>query len=448
MAKIDSNLLIDQEWTGTFFPPDRQDLSFAGRLKYSPTNGLRLEFARPIDMTDRNLEWSYLLGNTSSGEPLTLVGKFSTEGNGVNMKYGMSYWTSTGYPFHYVVFGHHFDDAVTFDSFEFDITGVQDFFASDGMKNEIPFSKTDIVTAHCSAGEVKVIHSGKFDFVGNDLRVHFHSDDVAAIDELQKAYFEVRSRHPDFQPYLKRSLNYLFRFIPQIDLAIQNAHSIIQSVADLFAMLSFEPAKLSRFSATARDEDGKPHPMTVFPSKIDDRGTIERSQAQRKYHDLPLNNGDVDLGSLIANWLEQGDRYLAISSMLQSKVSVISSHEIHGNIVLAATQLEGIAVQAGVTKKKGKYEYGLRNYASDKLRKRLAGLLNCAEDDIGEHVSDLRNDIAHVGRPKKLLQKIDQRQQFLISIALQAVVIGYALEEIGAAPRVREKYQDALTRAN
>lgn len=105
-------------------------------------------------------------------------------------------------------------------------------------------------------------------------------------------------------------------------------------------------------------------------------------------------------------------------------------------------------MQAGVTKKKGKYEYGLRNYASDKLRKRLAGLLNCAEDDIGEHVSDLRNDIAHVGRPKKLLQKIDQRQQFLISIALQAVVIGYALEEIGAAPRVREKYQDALTRAN
>lgn len=448
MAKIDSNLLIDQEWTGTFFPPDRQDLSFAGRLKYSPTNGLRLEFARPMSMTDRNLEWSYLLGHTSTGEPLTLVGKFSTEGNGFNMKYGMYYWTSTGHPFQYAVFGHHFDDEVTFDTFDFDIAGAQDFFAPDGMKSQIPYSKTDIVTAHCSAGKVKVIHSGKFDFVGNDLRVHFHSDDMEALDELQMAYLEIRARHPEFHPYLKRSLDYLFRFVPQSDLTIPSAHRIISSVTDLFAMLSFEPAKLSRFSATARDENGKPHPMTVFPWTINDKATIERSQAKRKYHNLPLNNGDVDIGLLLANWLDQGDRFLAISSMLQSKVTVISEHEIHGSIVLAATQLEGIAVEAGVTAKKDKYEYGLKNHASDKLQKHLARLLNCTEDDIGEHVSDLRNDIAHVGRPKKLLQKISRRQQLLIAMALQAVVIGYALEEIGAAAQVRDKYQDVLTRSN
>lgn len=309
MAKIDSNLLIDQEWTGTFFPPDRQDLSFAGRLKYSPTNGLRLEFARPMDMADHSLEWNYLLGHTSTGEPLTLVGKFSAEGNGLNIKYGMPYWTSTGYPFYYAIFGLHFDDTTTFDTFEFDIAGAQDFFASDGMKNRTPYSKTDIVTANCSVGVVKIIHSGKFDLVGDDLRVFLHSENMEALNELQQAYVEVRARHKEFQPYLKRSLDYLFRFVPQSDLTIPDAYGIIASVTDLFAVLSFEPAKLSRLSAIARDEDGQAHPMTVFPSMINDKATIERSQAKGSYHSLPLNNSDVDLGLLIANWLDQRGRY-------------------------------------------------------------------------------------------------------------------------------------------
>ena len=448
MGNIDSNLLIDQEWTGTFFPPGRADLSFAGRLNYSPINGLRLEFARPADMASHNLKWNYLLGYTSSGEPLTLVGEFGAEGNGINIKYGMAYWASTGYPFHYAIFGYHFDDTTEFNSFGFDISGVQDFFAADGMRDRIPFSKTSIVDAHFSAGDLNVIHSGKFDFVGDDLRVHFHSDDVEAVDELQMAYRGVCDRHPDFKPYLKRSLDYTFRFLPKSDLSIPDAYRIVSSVADLFAMLSFEPAKVSRFCATARDDDGKSHAMVVFPWRIDNEATIERSQTKRKYNALPLNNGDVELGLLLANWLDQRDRYIAISSLLQSKVSVVSEHEIHGNIVLAATQLEGIAVQARAKGKKEKYEYGLRNYASDKLRKHLAGLLNCTENNIGEHISDLRNDIAHIGRPKKLLQIIGPRKQFLVSIALQAVVIGYALNEIGVTPRAREKYQEVLMSLN
>lgn len=444
MAKIDSSLLIDQEWTGTFFPPDRQDLAFAGRLRYSPTDGLRLEFARPMNMADHKLKWRYLLGHTSTGEPLTLVGEFSAERNGLNVKYGMSYWTSAGYPFHYVIFGHHFDDKTTFDTFEFDITCAQEFFAPDGMKRHIPHSTTDIVTARCVAGEVKVIHSSKFGFVYNDLRAYFHSDDTDAMNELQQAYAEIRARHPKFLPFLKRSLDYLFRFVPKNELTIPDAHNIIVSITDLFAMLFFGPAKLTQLFATARDKDGKPFPMTVFPWMINDKATIERSLSKKDYQSLPLNNGDVDFGPLISKWLDKGDRYLTISSLLQSKVNVVSDHEIHGNIVLAAAQLEGMAMQASINTKKGKYEYGLKNHASDKLRRHLSNLLGCVEDDIGASVSDLRNEIAHVGRPKTLLSKISRRNQYAISVALQAVVIGYVLEQIGVSQQARDKYQDVL----
>lgn len=445
VANIDPNLLIEQEWTGTFFPPDRQDLSFAGRLKYSPSDGLQLEFARPMSMADRELKWRYLHGHTSKGVPLTLVGEFSAERNGFSFNHGMSYWTSAGYHFDYVIFGHHFEDTDTFDTFEFDISGVQEFFAPDDMKIRIPHSTTEIVDASCDVGRVSVVHSSKFHFVGDDLRAFLHSKDTDALNELQSAYVGIRARKPDFLPFLKKQLDYLFRFVPKNELTILKAHEVVVSIANLFAMLSFEPAKIKHFSATARDKDGKPYSMTVFTWMINDKATIERSQSERSYHSLPLNNADVNLGLLLSNWLVQADRYSTISSLLQNKVSVISEHEIHGNIVLTATQLEGIALQEGVTAKKEKYEYGLRNHASEKLRKRLSVMLDCAEADIGETVSDLRNEIAHVGRPKKLLAKIGRRKQFLVSSALQTVVIGYALEKVGLTKQARDKYQDSLT---
>lgn len=53
MAKIDQNLLIEQEWIGTFFPPDHPEKSFGGRLTYSPTDGLRLEYARPLEFASK-----------------------------------------------------------------------------------------------------------------------------------------------------------------------------------------------------------------------------------------------------------------------------------------------------------------------------------------------------------------------------------------------------------
>lgn len=444
MAKIDPNLLIDQEWTGTFFPPERKDLSFAGRLKYSPTNGVRLEYARSMNLSERDLKWDFLHGHTSTGMPLTLVGEFSTEGSGFSFNHGMHYWTSTGHPFRYAIFGYHFDSKDTFDSFDFDMTGVQDFFAPEGDKHYIPYSKDDVVSAKCGLGRVRIMHSATFNFVSDDLTAHFYSDDIEAMNELQQAYVNVRVRHPNFHPYLKKNLEYLFRFVPKKDLSILDAYPTISSITALFSLLAFEPVRLTKLFATARDEDGKPHPMTVFPFTVDDLTTVERSLTKRSFHGLPLNNSDVNLGSLICNWIEQCDRYSSLTSMLQSMTNTVAVHESHGSIVLSSTQLEDMAIDAGFTSKADKYEYGLNNHASEKLRKVLAMLLECGEEEIGKAISDLRSEIAHVHKTRKYLNKLGNRRVYQVSRALQLLVIGYVLEQVGASKSARDKYQDAL----
>ena len=446
MAKINPNLLIDQEWTGTFFPPEREDIAFAGKLKYSPTNGLRLEFAKPMNTTDGNLTWTYLLGHTSTGVPLTLVGEFSFRDSPSSMTNRVSYWSSTGYPFHYAIFDCHFKDTVVFDTFEFDITGVQEFFSPSVKKKGIAFSKETVVTAKCEAGELSVRHLANFDLVGTNLKVHFHADHEDVLDELQQAYTEVRTRNPEFQPYLKKPLDFLFRFVPTKEMTILEADSIIISITGLFALLFWGPAKLLHLTVFVRGENKLPHGMTVFPPALSDQATIEKSQAKKNHHTIPLNHNDVDLGVLLSNWLDQCDRYQTIVSALQSEVSVISLHQIHGDIVLAVTQLESIANEAGRNTKKEKFQYGIDNHASDKLRANLAELLGCAEEQIGVKISDLRNNIAHVGRPQTLLNTLSQLQLLHTSVALQAVVIGYVLEKVGLCKQTRDKYQDTLIR--
>jgi len=357
MENIDSNLLIDQEWTGTFFPPGEKENSFAGKLKYSPYDGLSLEFARQIDSFNQKSVWEYLHGHTSIGEPLTLVGNYKSENNGIRIKYDHTYLTAKNYPFKYVIFGHHFSDKDAFDTFEFEVSGAQEFFASVHSKKNIAFSKDDIICSKCEIGEVKVVHTSKFDFVGNDIRIHFHSKESKSLDELQEAYSKICRDNSEFHPYLKKSLDYVFRFIPNNDSMILDAIKTMHSIADLFALLSFEPAKLKKISAMARDEDNRMHEMIVFPSFINEKSTIERSFTNKNYYSLPLNNDDIDLELEIGNWIKKKDLYLSIFSFLQSKVHVISSHEVHGNIVLASTQLEGIAINSGKTKKQEKYEY-------------------------------------------------------------------------------------------
>src|SRR3546814_15463768 len=134
---------------------------------------------------------NYLHGHTALGVPLTLVGQFSSDGHGFSFNHGMTYWTATNYPFHYVIFGHHFEDSDTFESFQFDISGVQEFFAPDDMKIRIPHSETEVVVAECKVGTVSVIPSSRFSFIGPYQKGFFSTKDAVDLSELKLAFADI-----------------------------------------------------------------------------------------------------------------------------------------------------------------------------------------------------------------------------------------------------------------
>ena len=442
LAKIDPNLLIDQAWTGTFYPPGREDLAFGGELLYSPTDGLKLRFAIPTSR-DLGRDVRFLHGETASGIPCTLVGSFDPDNAGFSMHNGYSYRTAdNGYPFSYVLFGAHVRDDTTFDTFRFDFTGSQHYFGPESSKRQIPFSNEILFSAATNIGTFEVFHTGSFDFAPNDLRAVLHDRDDLALSKLQSSYEAIRAEHPDFHPFLKKTLAFGFHLKATPDAAVIAACKACIRVADLFAVISFSPTRLSSVWAIGRDDDGQRYSLPVVPSMIADRDTIKRSLSDKSHHDLPLTMRDFDFSVVLPNWLKKRDNFDTEMSAIQSQGSTISPHDVLSSIVLSATQLEGIGHHAGQVR--DRFGFSARKYSSAKLIGELASLLSCSEQAIGEAISDLRNEIAHVGRPKNHLIRLKSRQKYKVARLLELVVVGYILEEVGVSIASRWKYQDNL----
>ncbi|NYF34480.1 HEPN domain-containing protein [Stenotrophomonas sp. JAI102] len=441
--KINPDLLIEQEWACTLFPADHPELAFPGVLKHSPTSGLTLQFATPIDAR-YDEDYHHLHGYTSAGVAITLVGNFSTKTAGLNLRSGMAYHTSKGHPFQFAIFGHHFAADSAFIEYTFDIAGADAFFARSGSIALIPFGSEPLFRALSGSCEFSGRFTGTFNSLPPRLSDYILGNDDDAMAELQAAYTTIREKHQDFRPLIKKSAKFAFKLSIPDGADVMSAQRNCQAVADLFAILFFGPAKLSRLTATVKDEKGFPHEFDVFPWRLSEAGSLQRAADDKSYLHLPLNNLDVNFGELLSKWMQISDKFSTTLSIVQSSTTLISESEVLSRIVLNVAQLEGMAHEAGKHENQKKYQYGIDTYSSPFLSNFLKSLLRREASDLGKAISDLRNDIAHMGRPRTYLDKMSFRDKYAACLALEAVIIGYVLDQLGASKTSVEKYQKTL----
>lgn len=441
MWKIDESLLGEQTWAGMFFPPHRRDMAFGGTISYSPKNGLRIEYAIPRDPLFQG-EFGALHGVTNDGVPCTLIGRFLLAKHGQSFFNDVSCWTSSGYPFWFLVFGVHCDADATFDGYQFDIAGVREFFAPSSSRLFAPYRRDALFQADIAGGTVEAFQVGTFDFVPVDIRCAFYHENDVALSELQEAYDKIKQSHDGFNPYLKRSIDYRLEIKPGEALDVESAFNLCEVIADLFALLRFSPAMVSRLNAVVCGGGGRQKSLPVIVATLNDSDAVDRSREDQSHHHLPLTYDDVDISALISAWVINRERFDTIVSMVQSKGRLASPHAVLSSIVLSAAQMEDMAYEVGQSS--DRYGFAVRTYASQRLQWHLAEVLSCKVEDLGIAVSDLRNDIAHVARPKKVLVRLSSRQRFVVSIALETIVAGYSLESVGLDRTAREKFQDLL----
>jgi len=430
------NLLKPHTWIGTFYPPKQSDKSFGGKLTYTPEKGPSLEYATPLQYTE-NTKNKYLCGILSNGEPCMLAGTFDTAISGFSMKNGYCSFHGTSHRFSYLLLGAQFSPDQTYDSFRFCITGLQEFFTDD-LQNT-PYQSKAITKSELDLGDIEISLSATGLGLQGSLDKQLICNDKVALAQLQEAYNEIKNKHPDVKFFIKKETNYQITLKLKKALTILDAYIIARKINDLFSLIFFSPTQIEYFDAIARTKNGHPVYLPVFISNPSDMSTIEKSKTKKHHHNLPINSRNTNLGSLISSWMEISENHETITTQIQGQRNSISLHEIYSSITMNVAQLEGIAASNnGGT---DKYNYAINTYATSKAKGFLISLLG-QDKAPGVLIFDLRNEIVHPKKPKKLLHNLNWIKLFKVSICLELIIARYALDETKLPIEVQESYMN------
>lgn len=434
-----TELFSEARWVGEFFLPDSYEKRFSGEIHYSPEQGVVLSYT--IIGHDVPLATEVLHGVLSSGEKCTLIGLFSPHRAGTTLR---NYLTTrrgkAGFPC--LAIGDHLADDEKVASINFTLTNLQEFFYPSGFKDFVKYSEKPLYLVDTPFGSMQVGTAATFGSLHSDIESHIYSPDPAALDELRLAFKSIVTKYPESAFMLKKDIAYRISLKFEPDVSIQDAYEHISSFSHLFALLVYNPVYPESIQLRKHGPDGQSIRIELYPSMALDPRTIKRSTQARVHWNMPITQSTVPLDSIVSAWLKAPKNNSPIVSSIQHETGFRTAHVAHGEIVLYATQLESISYVAGHKDKK--YEYPLTTYGSQKLRDGLMKTFGVSSlEDVAVAIGGLRNEIAHVGRPKCWLETLSLEQLVRISQYLQLTIIGRMLAEIGVAADVIGTYQDS-----
>lgn len=430
-------LFSESEWIGEFYPPNRFEKRFAGKVTYSPTDGAVLAFTvvEPVDPPDGAL----VHGMIDHGIPCTAFGKFDPNfleysNSAMLGKVGLEFF----------VIGEHLSVDDRYKTISFTLTGLQDFFFHTGFPQGIKYEGKPIHTIKVDFGEVEIFQAVTFEFLDlNNIDGWIWSPDSDAMEAMRASLRAIKQGRPRAKFMLRSDLAYRFTLKSQAGFSLREADKHVRCISELFALLRFTPTFPEEVSAF-RDVDARTPSLDVYPWRLLNQSIIDRAKAEQSHHQLPLTVKDIDLPSVLECWLAMHSRFNTIISSIQYEVGFRTPHSAHGDFVLFATQLEAISQEAGEQGNR-KYAYPLERFCYWQLKEKFEALFKKAGvTDIPVGISDLRNEIAHINRPKRLLSKFSVGDLMDIARCMQLVVLSYVLDKLGIAEQVRGDYQVRL----
>lgn len=433
-----SELLEKHRWVGEFFSENDYENRFVGEIEYSPEDGVTLSYS--ITGVALGNKSSHLHGVLSSGEKCTLLGEFDPKASGLRFKNGLT--TRNGrVGFQCLILGDFLSENELLYNINFSLAGMQEFFFPAGQKDLISYSETPLYTINTKYGRLTVGNNANFGSF--EVTSQIYSRDKDAEKKLREQVASIEADHPEANFMLKKDIAYRINLHVDDGADMQCLYKHISDIADFFSLLVFGPVYPVSIRTKKTVQDSAP--LDIFPSMLLERRVIERSQVGNTHYSMPIVNSAVKLDDALATWLESPVDFATLVSAIQKETGYRVLHEVHGAIVLYGTQLEAISYEAAQSAQK--YQYPLDTYAISKVRSTISAIFSSVNiSDTGVGISALRNEIAHVGRPKKILPKMTLAQLVDLEHCLQITVIGYILSRLGIDKSLIDIYQDKLTR--
>jgi hypothetical protein len=432
----------EREWCGEFFLPDNFENRFFGTVAFSPEKGVVLSYH--ITGHDLPGESEVLYGVLDTGEQCTLIGTFISAHSGFSVKNGLS--TRNGKAgFKFLVIGKFLGEDELFSEVSFSLTGMQEFFFPKGYKDLVKYSNEPLFTASTDYGQIVVGNNANFSMLGKDITAQIYSRNDEALADLKHAFEEIDSKHENSFFMLKKEISYMVTIKTNVECKVETLYEHITDISNLFAILIYSPVYPEIIKLKHVNGDGHPYSSTIYPSMALERRTADLCKREHSHFHMPITKSKIDLANAITSWLKQSKKFTTIVSSLQHETGFRNEHSVHGELVMYATQFESISHLAGVGNS-SKYEHPVSQFGTDKIRNSLTRIFSdVGETDFGKGIGNLRNEIAHVGRPKALLSSLTIRNMVDISQLLQITILGHVLDAIGIDKNIIAEYQDELT---
>lgn len=434
-----NELFEEKKWIGEFFIKDGYDQRFVGEIDYSPEHGVILTYS----ITGNKLPSTrkILYGVLSTGEKCSLIGNFDPSNSG--MKFGGGISSRNGrVGFICLVLGDFLENDELLYNINFSLTGMQEFFFPKGYKDLIKYSETPLLSIETNYGSLEVGNNAKFDSLHKDITSQIYSQNQDAQEYIKSAFESVENKYPNSHFMLKKDIAYRIHLKVTDGLNIESIYDHILDIGNLFSILILSPVSPNSIQII-KGEEKRRSSLKVYPSMALSKSTMELCLKEQTHFFMPITQHSIELQSVIAQWLLSCKDYSTLVSSIQNETGYRTEHQIHGELVVYGTQFEAISYEA---KEKKKYEFPIDEYATKKIKDGVSSILNkVGESDIGTGISKLRNEIAHVGRPKKLMKILTMRDLVDLSLYFQLTILGNVLTNLGVNKEVINKYQDKFS---
>lgn len=439
MAQEVYNCFESYEFFGEFFEKADSNLGrFAAKVKYSPENGLQLEYS--ISDSESPTSCERLFGILSNGQKCTLVGPFDfdrgTQYIGkVHVKSGLN-------GFYYLIIGDFIEPGQLFEYTNFTFNGMQEFIHPQGWISQIKYQDEPIACINGEGWEIKVENTAIYSMVGQRLKNLVHLEDVEAQQKLEIALDEIQEEHSESHLKLRKELRYHIRYTTE---ELQGADKIlgdITKIASLFSILMSCPV----FPDEVRLRlSGENKTVNVLNSIVLEKRTIELAKNEINHNLMPLNWKQLDMHNVLSNWFNLYDEFQVLSVSHQYETGFRTLHYAHSDIILYSTQLEAVNNDLGGGSSE-RYKIPIDTYASPEIKLKLRNAFyKTGEEDLGKAISTLRNELAHVGRPKVFMKQLNIDDFVEIGHMLRLVIISHLFSKLGIAQDKIYQYQGRLT---
>lgn len=408
---------------------------FPAKIEYSPYNGLVLDYC--ISDSDSPLKCNRLYGILNTGQACTLIGDFNF-GYGT-ISYNNKIRILTGkHGFQTLLFDEFHGEDALIDSCDLALYGMQEFIHPQGFISELKFSTNPLLTTEGNDWKIEIINQAIYSMIGDGLVNVIDCQNKNALAKFNKDYASTKETYPDASFNLRKSLKFYLRYTNITNKKLSLNINELWKISGLFSILLDKPVIPEELHVKVSGSDSKR--ACLFSNSIEQR-TIDLALSNISHHILPVNWRQIDLGIVLKNWLEISDDYNSLSVTYQNETGYRTLHQAHADIILYATQLESINISLqGATGVK--YTGPIDNYGKNIIRPKLESIFSkFNSNDLGKNISDLRNELAHVGRPKILMKKMTIDDYIDIGLYLKVIVTSHLLSQLGLTEEQIMRYQ-------